>query len=116
MDGGWNEWTEWSECSSHCGEGKSFRRRQCSNPEPRSGGADCEGSAVEEGDCFDHSCANISEQRFSIISIIINRHDYMGKDYIGVHKCSQVSGLSSYLKQYDHLSLFFIFYIYPKNG
>lgn len=53
MAGNWGEWTQWStECSVTCGEGVFFRLRDCDNPEPMNGGADCTaGEPLETRPC-----------------------------------------------------------------
>lgn len=42
---GWSSWNQWSACSASCGKGQRQRSRTCS-------GGSCEGSAVENKDCF----------------------------------------------------------------
>ena len=43
MYGEWSEFGNWSDCSAECGGGSQFRLRDCDNPTPADGGADCEG-------------------------------------------------------------------------
>ena len=52
VNGNYTEWGNWSECSKSCGPGKQFRSRNCTNPEPAHGGAECQGPAVEAKDCI----------------------------------------------------------------
>ncbi|KAI3355049.1 hypothetical protein L3Q82_017927, partial [Scortum barcoo] len=56
VDGGWSQWGAWTECSLPCGGGVKFRRRQCDNPSPQSGGRGCLGVAEQQKDCNIHSC------------------------------------------------------------
>ncbi|CAL4115627.1 unnamed protein product, partial [Meganyctiphanes norvegica] len=44
VDGGWSQWDSWSECSVKSGSGMQKRKRFCTNPSPRDGGAQCVGS------------------------------------------------------------------------
>ena len=46
VDGEWGPWSSFT-CSATCGGGTQMRTRQCSNPPPRFGGADCPGFAKE---------------------------------------------------------------------
>ena len=61
IDGGWSPWYPWSGCSKTCGLGYSTRYRQCSNPYPSNGGAQCTGSRFEVIHCFMESCSNNSQ-------------------------------------------------------
>ncbi|KAI8502229.1 hypothetical protein Bbelb_198170 [Branchiostoma belcheri] len=45
IDGGWSEWVE-GECSVTCGVGEKTRTRNCNNPSPAHGGAEC---TLEDG-------------------------------------------------------------------
>lgn len=56
VDGGWSQWGAWTECSLPCGGGVKFRRRQCDNPSPQSGGRGCLGVAEQQKDCNIHVC------------------------------------------------------------
>ena len=51
-------WSKWAECSTTCGDGIQYRERQCSNPAPQFGGADClaTGPATERRSCFIAKC------------------------------------------------------------
>ena len=49
VDGMWSSWGDWRNCStdldSICQDNdRSFRTRNCTNPEPKLGGSDCPGS------------------------------------------------------------------------
>ena len=46
----WGEYGEWSTCSSTCGGGTKTRTRQEATP-ASNGGAPCNGSATETGQC-----------------------------------------------------------------
>ncbi|XP_013401718.1 hemicentin-1-like [Lingula anatina] len=57
VDGQWGDWCcSWSACSATCGGGQRTRTRQCSNPAPANGGADCVGSGIEEEMCNTQPC------------------------------------------------------------
>lgn len=59
VDGGWSQWGAWTICSLPCGGGVKFRRRQCDNPSPQSGGRGCLGVAEQQKDCNTHVCTGI---------------------------------------------------------
>ncbi len=46
-DGGWTDWVPETSCSVTCGGGKLTQTRQCTNPLPAYGGANCLGSATQ---------------------------------------------------------------------
>ncbi|KAM3962149.1 LOW QUALITY PROTEIN: semaphorin 5c [Aphomia sociella] len=61
IDGGWSAWGQWSECTSSppgsdCGPGWRERRRTCTEPAPRHGGAPCDGSKLERQQCDLRPC------------------------------------------------------------
>ena len=56
VSGGWAAWGPWSSCSRDCELGFRFRKRTCTNPEPRNGGLPCVGDAAEYQDCNPHAC------------------------------------------------------------
>ncbi|XP_043918714.1 semaphorin-5B isoform X2 [Protopterus annectens] len=56
INGGWSVWTAWSSCSQECRTGFRTRKRTCTNPEPKSGGLQCIGSALEYQDCNPQPC------------------------------------------------------------
>lgn len=58
VDGNYNEWSFWSACSATCGDGSRIRRRACENPEPSTGGKNCEalGNDVESESCNEGAC------------------------------------------------------------
>ena len=43
-------------CSAECGGGEQTRERECNNPAPENGGADCEGDSSETQSCNEHPC------------------------------------------------------------
>ena len=49
VDGGWNDW---GECSKTCGTGS--QTRNCTNPIPLNGGAECTGESSQ--DCNTQGC------------------------------------------------------------
>merc|ERR550519_139258 len=59
VDGKWTKWTEWTICDKKCGGGKRFRFRECSNPEPSGGGAECPGAYEEELPCNTEKCEKV---------------------------------------------------------
>ncbi|CAG9793298.1 unnamed protein product [Diatraea saccharalis] len=62
VDGGWSAWGPWSSCTSaggnDCGKAAGWRerRRNCSDPSPKHGGADCEGNKTERQICDLRPC------------------------------------------------------------
>ncbi|VUZ55036.1 unnamed protein product [Hymenolepis diminuta] len=56
IDGGWGAWGPWSHCSKSCDGGIRRRTRQCNNPTPQFGGAQCEGSDNESTKCQENPC------------------------------------------------------------
>ncbi|XP_076472307.1 uncharacterized protein LOC143301799 [Babylonia areolata] len=52
VDGGWGTWQAWSACSVSCmGVGVQARTRQCDNPAPLHGGAQCSGTPDQTQTC-----------------------------------------------------------------
>ena len=56
VDGQWGEWMTWSQCSHSCGGGQRDRQRQCDDPQPQFGGADCVGADVQTDYCNNDPC------------------------------------------------------------
>ena len=56
VDGGWSEFGNWSECSAECDGGEQTRTKECNNPAPENGGADCVGEDFETQACNTHDC------------------------------------------------------------
>ena len=58
VNGGWGEWAEWSSCSQTCGGGAKIRERECDNPAPAYGGAQCASDGYSEMDsCNKSACS-----------------------------------------------------------
>lgn len=53
VDGGWAEWSGWSSCDVDCLKKKT---RECKNPAPFEGGADCPGNSTETDTCCGGDC------------------------------------------------------------
>ena len=56
VDGLWSEWEPWTPCSEFCAGGKTFRQRDCTNPEPSHDGLDCVGKRHEQETCNTQTC------------------------------------------------------------
>ncbi|CAK1593965.1 unnamed protein product [Parnassius mnemosyne] len=59
VDGGWTSWSAWSACTgAGCGAGAGTRERKraCTEPAPRHGGADCAGARSERQPCDLRPC------------------------------------------------------------
>ena len=52
----WTEWSEFGACSVTCNGGTQERTRECTNPAPEFGGADCIGDAMESQVCGTDPC------------------------------------------------------------
>ena len=64
IHGNYSDWSEFSPCFKTCGNSSKFRRRYCTNPEPRFGGKNCSGLDFEEVLCYQAPCpvhGNFSE-------------------------------------------------------
>ena len=64
IHGNYSDWSEFSPCFKTCGSSFKFRRRYCTNPEPRFGGRNCSGLDFEEVPCYQTPCpihGNFSE-------------------------------------------------------
>ena len=55
VDGHWSNWTP-EPCSVDCGTGQIISRRECDNPSPADGGADCIGEAEKTEECIQKPC------------------------------------------------------------
>ncbi|XP_069105032.1 SCO-spondin-like [Argopecten irradians] len=56
IDGGWSSYGSWGSCSRSCGTGSRTQTRQCNNPSPAHGGANCAGSSSNSESCNTHPC------------------------------------------------------------
>ncbi|XP_061195876.1 hemicentin-1-like [Saccostrea echinata] len=56
VQGGWGPWESWSSCSKDCDSGEKTRKRNCNNPYPMYGGADCFGSSTNKSSCNTNPC------------------------------------------------------------
>ncbi|KAJ8045394.1 Thrombospondin-1 [Holothuria leucospilota] len=56
VDGTWGMYSLWTPCTKSCDGGWRERTRQCDNPPPSHGGADCVGVDREEEMCNTHPC------------------------------------------------------------
>ena len=56
VDGGFTQWSSWSSCSATCGVGLRTRTRNCTNPTPQGGGADCVGASSNTESCNILAC------------------------------------------------------------
>lgn len=62
VDGMWADWGSWGTCSTTCGGGNQNRTRNCTNPEPQYGGADCVGNAQDSPQtCNTNPCPSESQ-------------------------------------------------------
>jgi hypothetical protein len=56
VDGGYTDWSQWDTCTVTCGGGSQERYRNCTNPVPQYGGADCMGVDAEIQVCNMDNC------------------------------------------------------------
>lgn len=65
--GGWSDWSSWSDCEPVCGgDGIQTRTRNCNNPPPANGGAECPGSAIDLRICNTPDCENFGDPAFMV--------------------------------------------------
>lgn len=56
----WGQWTHWSSCSKSCGDGITFRKRQCHHSKcPHPDYKSCIGNDYEESKCNTQCCPGI---------------------------------------------------------
>ena len=60
------EWSTWSKCSSSCGKGKKFRKRECYKSKCPTDYRGCKGSNYEYADC-DAGCCPSKRSYITII-------------------------------------------------
>ena len=81
ISGSWGSWTDWSSCSVTCGGGFQRRTRQCDDPTPCNGGAECPGSDKEVQSCNTKTCllrlVGGNGVTFGNV-FVINRNGYYG--------------------------------------
>ena len=67
VKGGYSEWGDWAKCSVTCGNGSRVRRRECNNPAPEYGGANCSslGLSEEVEACNETPCSSMFLLSFS---------------------------------------------------
>jgi len=70
VDGAWTDWSSWTACSASCEGGKRTRHRSCTNPEPKNGGNECEGSSSSSQSCNTEACEQICENPLEIAIIL----------------------------------------------
>ena len=58
VNGGWSRWAN-GVCNVSCGGGTKTMTRQCTNPTPSCGGANCTGLQEYEKPCNTHCCPGI---------------------------------------------------------
>ena len=56
VNGTWSAPGQWSACSATCGGGTQSRSKNCNNPAPANGGANCTGEASETQACNENAC------------------------------------------------------------
>ncbi|CAG2228628.1 Hemicentin-1,Coadhesin,Thrombospondin-2,Thrombospondin-1,Mucin-like protein [Mytilus edulis] len=57
VDGGWSSWESLGACNVTCGTGQQRKRRNCNNPDPANGGANCQGEDFDYTLCSLPSCS-----------------------------------------------------------
>ncbi|KAK7109372.1 hypothetical protein V1264_013422 [Littorina saxatilis] len=60
VSGGWSSWGAWSDCSVTCGQGLSYRQRQCNNPPPTGHLTFCLGQVRMTTSCYAAECETSS--------------------------------------------------------
>ena len=59
VNGGWTSWSSWSICDVfNC---KRYRKRNCTEPKPQFGGAECQGEATDKMSCDPQECVIYSQ-------------------------------------------------------
>ena len=82
VDGNWSTWRKWGVCSEQiCGSGIQTWIRECDDPAPRNGGADCPGDDVRIERCvIEHCPVELygGNNKTSGNVYVINRNGYFG--------------------------------------
>ncbi|XP_065641517.1 uncharacterized protein LOC105843224 [Hydra vulgaris] len=78
LNGNWSLWSSWSLCSQPCGGGLHSRFRSCSNPVPKFGGQNCNGSVEEFTNCTTHNCKSAK------LNLKVNFIDKMYDDWYSI--------------------------------
>ncbi|XP_050392915.1 A disintegrin and metalloproteinase with thrombospondin motifs 2 isoform X1 [Patella vulgata] len=63
LDGNWADWSPWTKCTSDCGMGLRYRKRECNNPSPAYGGDTCAGEADITDVCKSNECKQYNDDR-----------------------------------------------------
>ncbi|CAD5126701.1 DgyrCDS14767 [Dimorphilus gyrociliatus] len=67
LAGGWSAWSQWGDCEPECGGfGIETRRRECNNPPPQNGGAECPGVPIEIRECKPPDCSGSTSPAFML--------------------------------------------------
>lgn len=61
VDGVWGDVGDWGQCTVLCGTGTRSRLRQCNNPAPNNGGAECVGENTITEVCVMNDCPGKSD-------------------------------------------------------
>ena len=72
VDGQWGPFGNWSSCSQSCGNGTQTRKRECNNPPPSNGGADCKGNATDQRNCKITVCPGKKNYLQACMSFLVN--------------------------------------------
>jgi len=68
VNGGISEWSSWTTCDVTCGGGDQTKSRQCNNPTPVNGGADCVEQTSTMQRCNIQACPTLCKDNSSSCS------------------------------------------------